>query len=59
MKRKIIQITSTHPSGDNYVYLFALCDDGTVWSYNFYARSHGGTLWEQIDNVPQGKEKQK
>ena len=47
MTRKIIQIAPVREDATGeYVALFALCDDGTVW----VEEPHG---WVQLDEIPQ------
>lgn len=43
--RKIIQITT-----DSDGYLYALCNDGSVWNYS--SRDEDG--WQDIPPIPQG-----
>jgi len=56
--RKIVQITSAampgqpgpglRPSwGEPHLYLFALCEDGTLWRYD-------QDRWIQLDNIQEG-----
>lgn len=54
MSRKIIQIAvcATHIPGERLESIFALCDDGTLWSGN------GSTVdpdWCLLLSVPQGE----
>lgn len=50
MTRKIIQISSMldRIGPTTYrAYLFALCDDGTLW------RQADGNDWQQVESIPQ------
>jgi hypothetical protein len=51
MTRKIVQI-STSAGGANkmFIYLHALCSDGTVW------RRGGGEGWTKLPDIPQDEE---
>jgi hypothetical protein len=50
--RKIIQIAVAGlPDGD--VLTFALCDDGTVWDYDFRRIHETGTPWKKREPIPQ------
>ena len=49
--RKIIQIAAAPPSNAYPdVYLIALCNDGTLWHFNF---DNLRSSWDEIENVPQ------
>lgn len=51
MARKIIQIqTVFHRSfGESHFYIYALCDDGTLWVRAPYASN---TNWTKIEAIP-------
>jgi hypothetical protein len=54
--RKVIQIAAQAPSSGtdsdagNDAVLFALCDDGTIWFYEFMGKN---SKWERFHEVPQ------
>jgi hypothetical protein len=52
--RKIIQIATSSSSsadGDEIENLYALCDDGTFWAWDYKERA-----WVEMQDVPQPKD---
>ena len=58
MTRKAIQIISTYADGRGVfkpcVTLTALCDDGTIWDFDYREKK-----WHKIPNIPQDTETEK
>lgn len=56
--RKIISITTQSECGDNYGYLFALCDDGTIWHKRMWIQYDEDWEWKRYpgDSIPQGED---
>jgi len=56
-KRKIVQISNgvIHTVATDYSHIFALCDDGTLWSCAF-STDNSGTGWVRLPEIPQGDE---
>lgn len=51
MKRRAIQITVTQETDARYGELFAICDDGTIWSMTF--RGTELDPWVELPPIPQ------
>ena len=52
--RKIVQIAAAGDGGgSDRVWLFALADDGTVWSTTAAAIEHGNWPWRPALRLPQ------
>lgn len=49
MTRKPIQIAAFAGSEDSYETVYVLCNDGTVWWYDFGT----GKKWHRMKDVPQ------
>lgn len=50
-ERKIVQLSQAPVYND--VSIFALCDDGTLWTYDFRRIENYGTPWKQCMPIPQ------
>lgn len=64
MKRKVIQIAAVRRSNpdENHIYpsaIFALCNDGTMWSRQFINQDPTKNEWKQIGDIPQPEKKEK
>jgi hypothetical protein len=46
-RRKVVQLMSMGES-----YMFALCDDGTIWQQSTRTKGEG---WQAVIDVPQGE----
>ena len=53
--RKIIQICQM-PSGEEFISIAALCNDGTVWIGEIETTFSEGTAWYKVDPIPQPKD---
>lgn len=53
MKRKIIQVATTPDTVDFHAALYALCDDGTLWTMSLSGESNETEKWEKIKDIPQ------
>jgi len=51
--RKVIQITIS--AGDNWTEVYALCNDGTIWSE---ATPSNEFIWTKLPPIPQDKEEE-
>ncbi len=49
MSRKIIQIATTTGTEGGCDFVYALCDDGTLW----YLYNQTGATWRDLPDVPQ------
>lgn len=47
--RKVVQLTSL--SSEGAIFLYALCDDGTMWERMLDPRVH--SYWRRMPDVPQ------
>lgn len=58
MTRKIIQITQApHVDYGNSQFLYALCDDGTVWFQEWDGDSQNGrSVWRKVAPIPQDED---
>jgi hypothetical protein len=52
MERKVIQIAVEGISEGSWATLFALCDDGSLWMYEFAGKAKENWEWVRIEGVP-------